>query len=685
MNKYEAFIGKVLDGRYKILGLVGVGGMAFVLKAEDLAMNRIVAIKVLNDQYNGDEQAEKRFINESKAVAMLSSKHIVGIYDVAIYPDIKYIVMEFLDGITLKEYMDKKGKLPWKEACNYTLQILRALEHAHSKGVVHRDIKPQNIMLLHNGEIKVTDFGIAKTPNMPAVTITDKAIGTVYYISPEQAGGKETSYASDIYSVGVMLYEMVTGRLPFTADSPVAVAMMQVSNEPVAPREINPSIPIGLEQIILKAMCKDPDGRFTSANAMIKALDYFVKNPTVVFAQPDNASQGAKNKPIDVIPGTDDGKNKKDKKKSKPMYPVILGITLAFFIVAIGTLVYLLANRDVFGSEGFSGIDKFLGIENNNSDDKKMTVESFIDRTYDENLEAELKEKGYSVAKINYVRNELKPESCIINQDPEPGSIRIKPAQGKTLELTLYVNMGAVETKMPDCVLTDGDTAVRYLTNEFNSVLIDSYDGSNITTEEKSSDTVPKGFVIETDPAPGTKITVTNDIKIKLYVSTGPEKKNAIMPQIVGKTLDEARRLLDESGLSFGNTVNVDNDEYPAGYVVKASVAAGEEVEAGTTAVDVWVSRGQSNSGSHNNTPSDTSGAHNKNDNTQTGTNTGTSHVSGNNGENSGTQTPDNSETNAGNNSGNTSENQNGESSENTSDGGLDALLGLRGEEDSAG
>jgi len=685
-NSFEKLINRVLDGRYRIENVLGIGGMAYVLKATDMQNgNRTVAIKILNDECNSDERAVKRFVNESEAVSMISAPNIVKIYDVAISDTLKYIVMEYIDGITLKDYIDKVGALGWKEAVHYVKQILSGLSAAHEKGIIHRDVKPQNVMLLKDGHVKVTDFGIAKMPTSEPITMTDKAIGTVNYISPEQASGGKVDFKSDLYSVGVMLYEMVTGRLPFTADSPVAVAMMQVSNEPVAPREINPSIPIGLEQIILKAMCKDPDGRFTSANAMIKALDYFVKNPTVVFAQPDNASQGAKNKPIDVIPGTDDGKNKKDKKKSKPMYPVILGITLAFFIVAIGTLVYLLANRDVFGSEGFSGIDKFLGIENNNSDDKKMTVESFIDRTYDEKLEAELKEKGYSVAKINYVRNELKPESCIINQDPEPGSIRIKPAQGKTLELTLYVNMGAVETKMPDCVLTDGDTAVRYLTNEFNSVLIDSYDGSNITTEEKSSDTVPKGFVIETDPAPGTKITVTNNIKIKLYVSTGPEKKNAIMPQIVGKTLDEARRLLDESGLSFGNTVNVDNDEYPAGYVVKASVAAGEEVEAGTTAVDVWVSRGQSNSGSHNNTPSDTSGAHNKNDNTQTGTNTGTSHVSGNNGENSGTQTPDNSETNAGNNSGNTSENQNGESSENTSDGGLDALLGLRGEEDSAG
>jgi serine/threonine-protein kinase len=277
MYKYENFIGKVLDSRYKILELIGLGGMAFVLKAEDLVMNRIVAIKILNDEYNGNEQAETRFINESKAVAMLSHKNIVGVYDVAIYPDLKYIVMEYLDGITLREYLDNKGALPWKEACVYILQILRALEHAHSKGVIHRDIKPQNVILQKNGEIKVTDFGIAKIPNTPALTMTEKAIGTVYYISPEQASGKPTDYYSDIYSVGVMLYEAVTGKLPFTAESPLSIAMMQVSQTPTDPREIVPSIPVGVSQIILKAMEKEPSNRFSSAHSMCKAIEWILR------------------------------------------------------------------------------------------------------------------------------------------------------------------------------------------------------------------------------------------------------------------------------------------------------------------------------------------------------------------------------------------------------------------------
>ncbi|MFR5864335.1 MAG: protein kinase domain-containing protein [Acutalibacteraceae bacterium] len=354
MDKYDSFIGKVLDGRYKILEMLGVGGMAFVLKAEDLMMNRIVAIKILNDQYNGDEQAETRFINESKAVAMLSHKNIVSVYDVAIYPDMKYIVMEYLDGITLKEYLDKKGALPWKEACIYIGQVLRALEHAHSKGVIHRDIKPQNIILQKNGEIKVTDFGIAKLPNDSSLTTTEKAIGTVYYISPEQASGKETSFSSDIYSVGVMLYEALTGRLPFVADSPVTIALMQINDQPTPPEEINDQIPLGVSQIVMKAMQKDTAARFATAHGMVKALDCVLRDPEVVFTDNAIAAENSKdNKLVNInLIATgelgefklepEDGQKPEEKPKppkkkrrireeqSRSLFPIITGVFLAF-------------------------------------------------------------------------------------------------------------------------------------------------------------------------------------------------------------------------------------------------------------------------------------------------------------------------------------------------------------------
>ena len=272
-TSYDKLINRIIDKRYKIETVVGVGGMAYVLRAKDLTTGRDVAIKILSDEFKDDERAVKRFINESKTVSMLDHENIVKILDVVITDDLKYIVMEFIDGITLKDYIDRIGTLSWKEAVYYIKQVLRALSHAHEKQVIHRDIKPQNIMLLSDGTVKVTDFGIAKHPKAEAITMTDKAIGTVNYISPEQASGAPVDASTDIYSPGIRLYEMVTGRLPFIADSPVAVAMMQVSNEPVLPRELNPQIPVGLEQIILKAMQKNPDDRFASAAAMLKALD----------------------------------------------------------------------------------------------------------------------------------------------------------------------------------------------------------------------------------------------------------------------------------------------------------------------------------------------------------------------------------------------------------------------------
>ncbi len=450
MNKYEGFIGKVLDNRYKILELVGLGGMACVLKAQDLVMNRIVAIKILNDEYNGNEVAEARFIDESKAVAMLSNKNIVNVYDVAIYPDIKYIVMEYLDGITLREYLDNKGAIGWKEACIYVLQILRALAHAHSKGIIHRDIKPQNVILMRNGDIKVTDFGIAKLPNSDSEEQNEKAVGTVYYISPEQACGKETDYYSDIYSVGILLYEAVTGTLPFTAETPMEVAMLQVNEEPVHPRDIVLDIPVGVSQIILKAMEKAPEDRFHSAHSMTKALEWVLRNPDVIFSMSETAaneaptgtgsvvsidmiataeiepyadeeiknSLGDNNLDIDKVKKKQKGaktpfKRKKHKSNSS-MFPVISGVTSAFLIVALIL--------------GILFIGEFISNLTSQEDIEPVPLPNIVGEFYTDTFATQLsngslKEFGYAKVKIKdiiYVNNENYSNNEIIKCDPDP-------------------------------------------------------------------------------------------------------------------------------------------------------------------------------------------------------------------------------------------------------------------------
>lgn len=281
-NKY---IGQMFDNRYKIKRLIGSGGMAVVFEAIDTFSGRRVAIKMLKDAAANNTQAIKRFVIESKAVEMLDHENIVKIYGISVRGDHKYIVMEYLEGISLRDYMKTKGPLDWREAVAFIEQILAALDHSHMKGVVHRDIKPQNIMILERGVVKVTDFGIAKIPKAETLTMADKAIGTVFYISPEQAQSKKVDPRSDLYSLGVMFYEMVTGKLPFIADTPVAVILKHIKDKPLPPTQLNSKIPIGLEQIILCAMEKEPAARYQSASQMLRHLRRLKQDPTVVFVQ----------------------------------------------------------------------------------------------------------------------------------------------------------------------------------------------------------------------------------------------------------------------------------------------------------------------------------------------------------------------------------------------------------------
>ncbi|MBP0972884.1 MAG: Stk1 family PASTA domain-containing Ser/Thr kinase, partial [Oscillospiraceae bacterium] len=370
MDKY---IGKKLDGRYEITELIGVGGMADVYKATDVVDNKVVAVKILKKEFAENEEFLRRFRNESKAIALLSHPNIVKVYDVGFSDKLQFIVMEYIDGITLKEYIDNEKVLTWKDSVHFVTQVLRALQHAHDRGIVHRDIKPQNIMLFTDGSIKVMDFGIAKFARDDNGTATDQAIGTVHYISPEQARGDETDEKSDIYSVGVMLYEMLTGQKPFDTDNPITVAVMHMQNTPERPRAINPNIPAGLEEIILRAMEKDAENRYQTASDMIRDIEAFKSNPSMTFGyyvedgadepQADSPTQyfssaSAQQEAVRLRKGQDnyedeyeeedydedeDEDEEEEEEEPRSLFiPVMTAVTIAFIVVAVFFVLWLI-------------------------------------------------------------------------------------------------------------------------------------------------------------------------------------------------------------------------------------------------------------------------------------------------------------------------------------------------------
>ena len=593
----DQYIGKLLDNRYEILERIGTGGMAVVYKGRDHRLNRLVAIKILKEELAQDAEFRRRFHDESQAVAMLSHPNIMAVYDVSHTPELDYIVMELIDGITLKQYMQKKGgKLAWREALHFITQIMKALSHAHSRGIIHRDIKPHNMMVLRDGSLKVADFGIARLTSAAQATLTQETLGSVHYISPEQARGSHIDARSDIYSAGVVLYEMITGRLPYEGDSPVAVAIQHINSIPLSPREIDPEIPEALEAITMKAMASDVNQRYISADAMLADLEEFRKNPSINFdytpadllltdgdeptqilgantphtvrLQPAHGAKQTAEEPAQR-PAAKSRKSRPPREEEYEDYPerggmagsrlpIILAIVaVAVFVIGVGVFLWV----SFFGGTGTTAV---------------YNVPNLVGQT----VEAAQADERVVQAEFQIVVGQQvdsdRPAGVIVSQNPEDGR---NAAAGSTI--TVDVSNGSedpseTENQMPNLVNEDRRIAVSTL----RELGFTEADGSLIIQEENSED-YTKDYVISTDPEVGTDLTDVE--RVTLVVSLGPETSPVTVVPFTGMTETEARRNGEELGLNVVFDEPQYNSNYAENLVCWQSIQPNTEVAEGTT------------------------------------------------------------------------------------------------------
>ena len=564
----DRFVGKRLDGRYEIQEIIGVGGMAVVYKAHDNVENRTVAIKILKEEFVSNEEFIRRFKNESKAIAVLSHPNIVKVYDVSFGDLIQYIVMEYIDGITLKEFIERQGSLRWKDAVFFAIQILKGLQHAHDKGIVHRDVKPQNIMVLADGTIKVADFGIARFARNEQRTITDKAIGSVHYISPEQARGEKTDEKSDIYSVGVMLYEMLTGQLPFEAESAVSVAIMQLQRDPKLLTEVNPSIPLGLEQITMHAMQKTPERRYQSASELLCDLEQFKKDPEATFDYSyfvDNSPTKYVDTLISSTPASaaviDDAEEEVEETKEKNnMIPILAGIASAL-VIAIIILAIIFVPKLLKNTGDEIECPKFVG----------MTIEEAKQNEHFSSFDIDWQ----------YTANE-EYDSNIVCDQSQPDGKKLK----KGAKITLYISTGKTNIKIPDV----------YGSTESYAKSVLETQGFVVTIKLVNDDEVEEGLVIKTEPVRTT--VVAEGAEITVFVSSGKEVKMVDVPHVVGLTKEKAKSLIEKEGLiaEFEERDLTPDEKMVKGSVIAQSPDANsnEKVPEGTT-IKVYISTGVTN------------------------------------------------------------------------------------------
>ncbi len=569
----DRYLNTVIDGRYDIKQVIGTGGMSIVYKAVDLRSGLTVAIKIMRDELSQNMEFRRRFMTESRAVAMLSHKNIVQIFDVSVRDDIQYIVMEWVNGITLKEYITAKGRLSEEEALHFMRQALKALAHAHGKGIVHRDVKPQNIMLLENGTIKVTDFGIAKILTSETRTMSEMAIGSVHYISPEQVKGERADERSDLYSAGIMFYEMLTGKVPFDADTTVSVALMQMQNEPQPLAEIIPDIKQGLEQIVMKAVEKNPNDRFSSAWEMITAIDSYIENPDMVFDYLTPAQRREKREREEAIrrkqraqreaeerrhrsvqsKKTPQKTNKKSysdtNEKPKTLALIVSGVVTALSIVIIVLAVILISD--------FSAGNNIIGGDNPTETIAPENIKAplLVGKYFDTLAQS----SKYTVVKTKEQYSD-DPVGMIIEQDIKEGTSIL---EGTVINVTVSIGKNLV--LIPEVLNMEYREAGIMLKRDY---------GFEYKREYEFSDTITEGYVTRCEPAEGSF--VEPGTTVTLFVSKG--KETFVMPSLIGMTEDEAIDYIIEKFGTNPEVIKVKSNE-PKGTVVGQSIQENETFE----------------------------------------------------------------------------------------------------------
>ncbi|MBQ9914754.1 MAG: Stk1 family PASTA domain-containing Ser/Thr kinase [Clostridia bacterium] len=550
--------GTIIGNRYEIVETIGKGGMAIVYKAKCLVLNRYVALKVLRPEFREDKEFINRFKVEAQSAGRLSQSNIVSIYDVCQEDDLDYIVMEYVEGVTLKQYLEAKGAIPWREAVDYAAQICAGLDHAHRNGIIHKDIKPHNIMITREGTLKITDFGIAKVMSSSTISTGNVAtMGSVHYFSPEQARGGYTDHKTDIYSLGVVLYEMVTGKLPFQGDTAIAIAMQHIEKTPEAPTELNPDVPKSLENVIFRAMCKEQSLRYDSVTQMLVDLkkvytgnmvDYSDLASGATTITPIISDGKGKNVPDDLL-----GTKRKKKVNKKDLIGVIAGSVTGLLLVA---LLFLFGFHLAGG--GGSG---------------KLELPDFTNKTVEE-AEAMVVNSNLQIVIDKEEKSETVASGKIISQEPKAGE---KVKEDATVKVV--VSAGGTDFPMPDLVNRHESDAQNILKEK----------KLNFSIVPEPSETIPEEYVVRQEPVSGTYVDAATTVVI--YVSAGKEDATVEVPNLLGLTEEEAKAELLDAGLTWGKIEEMESTK-AKGTVISQSIRAKVEVKE-QTSIDLRISSGK--------------------------------------------------------------------------------------------